>query len=58
MVRLLLFNGPNLDLLGSREPQVHDSSSLQQIERGVAAPARALGDELSMRAAAAALDRG
>lgn len=32
MARLLLINGPNLDLLGQREPGVYGSASLADIE--------------------------
>ena len=32
MARLLLINGPNLDLLGEREPGVYGSTSLADIE--------------------------
>ena len=47
MSRLLLLNGPNLNLLGSREPQVYGAQTLAQIEAGLVAEARALGHELT-----------
>ena len=47
MARLLLLNGPNLNLLGTREPALYGSDSLAQIEARLIAKARALGHELS-----------
>ena len=46
MARLLLLNGPNLNLLGTREPDLYGSDSLQVIERRAAEVARELGHEL------------
>lgn len=46
MARLLLLNGPNLNLLGTREPQVYGASTLPAIEQKVAAVAREAGHEL------------
>ncbi len=46
MARLLLLNGPNLNLLGSREPGHYGTSSLPEIERRAAELARSLGHEL------------
>jgi len=46
MAKLLLLNGPNLNLLGQREPHLYGSTSLADIERAVAADARAAGHQL------------
>src|SRR5687767_13846442 len=46
MARLLLLNGPNLNLLGTREPELYGSSSLAAIEASAAAVARDLGHDL------------
>jgi 3-dehydroquinate dehydratase II len=46
MARVLLLNGPNLNLLGSREPGVYGADSLESIEKRVAELAREAGHEL------------
>lgn len=43
MANLLLLNGPNLNLLGTREPGVYGSTTLADIERRCAELARELG---------------
>jgi 3-dehydroquinate dehydratase-2 len=47
MAGILLLNGPNLNLLGLREPQIYGSDSLQSIEAKLGAIARAKGHSLS-----------
>ena len=46
MTRLLLLNGPNLNLLGTREPDLYGTDTLEAIERRAAACAREAGCEL------------
>jgi 3-dehydroquinate dehydratase-2 len=46
MPSLLLINGPNLNLLGSREPDVYGATKLADIEKRCAEVARELGHEL------------
>ena len=43
----LLINGPNLNLLGSREPEVYGATRLSDIEARCAELAREMGHELS-----------
>ena len=46
MARLLLLNGPNLNLLGTREPEVYGRDTLESITQRSAAIAAELGHEL------------
>lgn len=46
MSSLLLLNGPNLNLLGSREPALYGSRSLAEIETALVAEAEGLGHRL------------
>ena len=47
MSTFLLINGPNLNLLGSREPDVYGATTLADIEARSAAVAADLGHELA-----------
>ena len=44
---LLLINGPNLNLLGSREPEVYGATTLAEIEQAAVAQAQAMGARLA-----------
>ena len=46
MARVLLLNGPNLNLLGTREPTVYGTDTLEAIEQRAASVARETGHEL------------
>ena len=46
MARVLLLNGPNLNLLGTREPAVYGTDTLQSIEQRAASVARESGHDL------------
>ncbi|PYO95603.1 MAG: type II 3-dehydroquinate dehydratase [Gemmatimonadetes bacterium] len=45
--RIAVLNGPNLNLLGEREPEIYGRTSLPEIERATQERARALGIELT-----------
>lgn len=47
MSHLLLINGPNLNLLGTREPGIYGQQTLADIERELAAEAQSLGHVLA-----------
>ncbi|MDQ3040132.1 MAG: 3-dehydroquinate dehydratase, partial [Pseudomonadota bacterium] len=46
MAKLLVLHGPNLDLLGSREPEVYGRGTLAQINEDLRSRAAAAGHEL------------
>ena len=47
MAKILILHGPNLNLLGSREPSVYGTDTLAQINDRLASQARAGGHELT-----------
>jgi len=47
LARILLINGPNLNLLGEREPALYGSQTLAALEKHLASLARELGHELA-----------
>ena len=47
MAKVLVLHGPNLNLLGEREPEVYGRTTLAQIDGDLAAIAQASGSELA-----------
>jgi 3-dehydroquinate dehydratase-2 len=48
-VKILVLSGPNLDRLGTREPQIYGHTTLAQIHDGLAHGAKALGASVDCR---------
>ena len=46
MAKLLVLHGPNLNLLGSREPEIYGSATLAGIDAALASQAAAAGHQL------------
>lgn len=46
MAKILLLNGPNLNLLGTREPEVYGSATLAEIVSNLEASTKSQGHEL------------
>ena len=47
MTRVLVLQGPNLDLLGTREPEIYGHDTLEDVHAEIAARAAELGVEVS-----------
>ena len=46
MTRVLVLQGPNLNLLGTRQPEIYGRETLEDIHRGLAARAAELGIDI------------
>ena len=60
MAKILLINGPNLNLLGTREPELYGATTLADIEAQIKAQAKTLGhtlDAVQSNAEAELVDR-
>lgn len=47
--KILVLSGPNLDRLGTREPQIYGSTTLPELHAGLAASAKQLGASVDCR---------
>ena len=47
MTRVLILQGPNLNLLGTREPHIYGTETLEEVHTGIAARAVELGLEVA-----------
>jgi 3-dehydroquinate dehydratase-2 len=49
MNKVLILNGPNLNMLGAREPEVYGFETLSEVESACAQKAKSLGFEIDFR---------